>query len=202
MLWTHFLNEMFHFPPLYYLHGYDNGGPNFTLDWGWSNPCTADNSTEKWNTIAIFPPTMMRKEINMEGWRICSGKKKYVRAISWEEGRNNFGHVYALTAIDWLLSNKTIIDGKIIIFMCYQAGCLSINVWWNHYIFSSQLYQTLDRSRGGHRHGTYGKWICCCITLIIRIQDSMDSNWLGTSTEDCHHPWKELDSWATTNSVW
>lgn len=27
-------------------------------------------------------------------------KKKYVRAISWEEGRNNFGHVYALTAID------------------------------------------------------------------------------------------------------
>lgn len=83
----------------------------------------------------------MRKEINMEGWRICSGKKKYVKAISWEEGRNNFGHVYALTAIDWLLSNKTIIDGKIIIFMCYQAGCLSINVWWNHYIFSSQLYQ-------------------------------------------------------------
>lgn len=141
MLWTHFLNEMFHFPPLYYLHGYDNAGPNFTLDWGWSNPCTADNNAEKWNTIAIFSPTMMRKEINMEGWRICSGKKKYVKAISWEEGRNNFGHVYALTAIDWLLSNKTIIDGKIIIFMCYQAGCLSINVWWNHYIFSSQLYQ-------------------------------------------------------------
>lgn len=80
LLWTHFLNEMFHFPPLYYLHGYDNGGPNFTLDWGWSNPCTADNSTEKWNTIAIFSPTMMRKEINMEGWRICSGKKNM-----WEQ---------------------------------------------------------------------------------------------------------------------
>lgn len=104
-------------------------------------PAQPTTSTEKWNTIAIFPPTMMRKEINMEGWRICSGKKKYVRAISWEEGRNNFGHVYVLTAIDWLLSNKTIIDGKIIIFMCYQAGCLSINVWWNHYIFSSQLYR-------------------------------------------------------------
>lgn len=55
LLWTHFLNEMFHFPHLYYLHGYDNGGPNFTLDWGWSNPCTVHNSTEKWNTIAIFP---------------------------------------------------------------------------------------------------------------------------------------------------
>lgn len=55
----------------------------------------------------------------MEGWRICSGKKKYVRVISWEEGRNNFGYVYVLIVIDWLLSNKIIIDGKIIIFMCY-----------------------------------------------------------------------------------
>lgn len=82
LLWTHFLNEMFHFPPLYYLHGYDNGGPNFTLDWGWSNPCTANNSTEKWNTIAIFPPDN-DEEINKYGrvknlqWKkkICESNK-------------------------------------------------------------------------------------------------------------------------------
>lgn len=110
---------MFYFFFLYYLYGYDNGGLNFIFDWGWLNFCIVDNSVEKWNIIVIFFSIMMRKEINMEGWRICSGKKKYVKVISWEEGRNNFGYVYVLIVIDWLLSNKIIIDGKIIIFMCY-----------------------------------------------------------------------------------